>query len=324
MRSLAVLAGIAATAISLAQFDTGAPTPEELASLPTLLRKAIANANKIRYTGTRIVEFRRPQPETHTEYITRDGTRVRVDFPTGSSYSGQVVVEDGGQRRHFVPEANEIRILPPRREEAFMRLVREVSRGGRAKRIGVAGGETIAGRNTQQIIVYDRDGNVMQRLFLDTETGALLKRQMYDAVGTEVGMFVFTEIDFHPKIARGTFRLERKGAKIVTPYDELLRTADKEGFDALSLPRSTGYKLDFVKTFDAAGNRVLLQVYNSPQAKLSFFQIKGLVPQERIDRFARGDVKVKSWQDNGRTYVLVGALDEEALSRLMGVLRSRT
>src|SRR5438105_3986950 len=87
--------------------------PQTRTDLPVALRKALEAGPRLRYTGKRRVEFRRDgKTEAYTEIVTRDGNKMRIEFPAGSTYTGQVIVETKGVRKHFFPDKNEIHVSP--------------------------------------------------------------------------------------------------------------------------------------------------------------------------------------------------------------------
>lgn len=280
----------------------------------SLLKRSL-NRNA-RYTGVRTVDFRRgPDPSSHQEYVMRDGSRLRIEFPKGSPMEGQIIVENGEERRHFFPELNEIHILPPRREEAFDRLNKFLTERSRF-RINFGGDQSVAGRTARQLVVADPRGNVVQKIFVDRETGVILKRDLFDPVGSRVGGFEFSEFRANPNIDRRLFKLNRKGARIMTPRDLMEQTAKREGFRPLSLPEKNGVKLEWsgVRDFDRQG--VFIQGYVSPFGRLTLFQLRQIVSQDRLRGFARDKVKFVFWRREGRTFVLVGETDGETLRRL--------
>ncbi|CAN5415228.1 hypothetical protein BH11ARM1_BH11ARM1_04470 [soil metagenome] len=281
---------------------------------PWVLRKAIDVASKLRYVGSRTVEFRKDgKTERYTELVTKDGDNLRIEFPSGSKYAGQIIVEGKDERRHFFPDKNEIHILPPRREEAMSRLARMVKRPGRFV-LSSADGEVVAGNPTTQVVVSDQKGNVMQRLFI-SRSGLLLKREMFDPVGTPVGGFEFTSVDTSPKIYPGLFRLERKGAKVVRPTDMLRSAAQEGGFVFAMLKPSTGYNLMFSRASKADGNDLLMQFYAQDGQRLSLFQVKSEVSSEQLSEFAH-DLQVYSFKSRGNTFILMGTQDVADLKKL--------
>lgn len=308
-RALLLLPILALGAISAAQ--------EMRSDVPAVLRKAFLKGRNTKYTGTRVVVFRRGKDTTqHTEYVTRDGPRLRIEFPRESDFAGQVIVETKKERRHYFPEKNEIHVLPPRREEAFERIARLVNSPRDRFRFNTGPDETIAGKNAEQVVVSDSSGNVIQRLYIEPSTGLVLKRQLFDAVGTRVGGFEFTEVDLRPRISGDVFRLVRRGARIVTPIQLLEELAKREGFRPLALPASDGVRLEWSGVGNIDGENVLIQSYAVPDGRLSLFQLKRIVNPERLSKFARGRVKFVYWRRDGRTFVLVGNQSAEELRRL--------
>ena len=94
----------------------------KLDGLPEALKLAIRKSDSLKFVGTRTVEFRRRGDTVRiTEYVTRDGQRIRLEFPEGSDFAGQVIVENASERKHYLPATNEIRILPPRKDESDRR-----------------------------------------------------------------------------------------------------------------------------------------------------------------------------------------------------------
>jgi hypothetical protein len=291
-------------------------------NLPPVLNKAISAASTLRYAGVRTVEFRQgPDRISHDEYIIRDQLRSRVEFPASSPLHGQVIVEDDRERRHyFPPPANEIRILPPRHVVTISRLSHILSRGLGSQNITTAAGERIAGIQTQQVTFADRRGNVAQRLWIDPDSGLILRREMFEPSGSRVGFFEFKRVNFKPRIRESDFRIERRGAKVITPEQETRRLAEENRFSVRLLPRSTGFHLEAARIQKFGDHVALTQIYSGPRGRLSLFQTRSALDPERLKRFARGDYRVYVWQRGDERFALVGELDEAALRELAGRL----
>lgn len=308
-RAILLLPLLALGAISSAQ--------EMRSDVPAVLRKAFLRGRSVRYTGTRVVMFRRgPETIQHSEYVIRDGPRLRIEFPRESEFGGQIIVETKNERRHYFPDRNEIQVLPPRREEAFERLARLVKSPRDRFRFNTGPDETVAGKNTEQVVVSDPSGNVVQRLYIEPKSGLVLKRQLFDDVGTRFGGFEFTEVDLNPRIRNDVFRLARRGARVVTPTQLLEELARREGFRPVVLPPTDGVKLEWSGIWKIDGEDVLTQSYAVSDGRLSLFQLKRIVSPEKLSKFARGRVKFVYWRKDGRTFVLVGNRSAEELRRL--------
>ncbi len=293
----------------------------KLDKVPPALRLAIRKLPQLRFSGTRVVEqMNGAERLRHVEYVLRNGGKTRVWFPTESPYTGQVIVEDLGHRRHYYPGKNEIHVGPAKREEAFGRLLGMVA-SGKLRFTGEPGGQ-IAGRASTLISIREH-GNLIQKLWIDSGNGMVLRRDLFDAVGARIGYYEFTEVDFSPRIEASDFELERRGARIVTPADEAKQFATRMGLQYVALPESEGFELNTVRVMKAARTHVLHMTYSKPPSVVSLFQAKGQVELPMLRRALKGNVRSYSWFAGGNTFALVGNVDEPELRRLAGLLGSR-
>lgn len=287
-------------------------------ALPEALRAALANGPRLRYSGTRIVEFKVGSEVTrHIEFVRRDGERTRIEFPPDSEFAGQVIVEDGDRRRHFMPDTNEILMLPARREEAFERLrgMLQLVRQGQLK-VEAAPGGTVAGFNTESVALMDASGNVVQRLWINPRSGMILKREMFDRVGTRVGYFEFTKAELAPIFRPNEFDLARRGAREVTPEMQMRRLAQQAGLPAATIPADSGYRLESARLLRLGGEPVLAQTYLGRAARLSLFVVKNRVDERRIRTLAGQDFNVQIWTAGNVTYALVGSVPRPQLAAI--------
>ena len=192
-------------------------------------------------------------------------------------------------------------------------------RGGRVKpTLTTAPGQVVAGLRTEQVVMSDKDGNVLQRIYIEPESGLILKRTLFDQVGTPVGGSEFVEVDLDPRIDQSVFRIVRKGAKVLTPAALLERLAKSTGFAAVALPTSSGFRLEGSFVRKVAGTDVLFETYGSKSgSRLTLFQLKTAISPDRLNDFARRDnLKSVTWQALGNTFVLVGNVDEATLLKI--------
>ena len=275
-----------------------------------VLRHMLESAPKLRYTGTRTVTLRAGvDRKVHTELIEKDGRKTRVEFPKGSPFAGQVIVETERERRHYFPEKNEIRVQPPRRERAVMRLMGMRKRFSQGLQSGDGG--NVAGLHVVAITAKDPQGNLSQRMWIEPRSGMLLKREFYDRTGAVQGGFEFTNVNLNPRIDSRDFRLDIRGAKIVSPADDLQRIANKLGLPVASLPAGK-YQLDSVREQKFGETPVLVQLYSSDDQRFSLFLLKGPVDQNRLNRPGR-NLQSIAWQKAGVSYVLIGDLPVEEM-----------
>ena len=294
---------------------------QAFANLPAVVQKALIST-RIRYSGVRSVQFGAgPKSKTHVEIVRHDGDKTRIEFPANSPLGGQVIVEDSKQRQQFFPRRNAIEILPPRNDVTMIRLAIFVNRAlKQGWQIGLAGGEQIAGINTEMAYVQDPKGQLRQKIWIDPNTGMILGRSIYNANGEVQGSFRFSQIDYKPQIKAQDFVLNQPGAMVITPAMKVNQLATRNGFSPTMIRPETGYQLESVRMVKVSDDQALSQVYSNETGKLSLFQLKQSVDPMLLKKIANGRFKVYTWQRNGETLALVGELDERRLQEIANQL----
>ena len=320
--------GIALLSLALASPAqvTGLRRPRQrlrVAEVPPLLSRAIQAQPTLRYTGTYTTEFRQGGNQIrHQEFITRDGSWYRIDFPNDSQFAGQVVIENSDVRLHYHPIQNEIMQQPPRHGEAW----EKVANLGANRRLNlrVETGETVAGLRTDQLVVADKDGNVTQRLFIEPGSGVIMKRLLFDKVGTQIGFFEFSQIDLNPRIDPSVFQIKRKNAKLVTPKMQLERVSKRRGFMVWYLPPGSGYALEGAVPRNFAGVEGLVQTYVNGTDRLWIYVLKAPADSGRLRNGAGKNLHVHSFDSMGETIVLMGTVDDRTLSKFASMMMGGT
>jgi outer membrane lipoprotein-sorting protein len=281
--------------------------------IPPALRMALAAVGKVRYQGKRVIEGKvGGTRQRHVEIVVTDGQRSRIEFPSDSPLASQVIVETPDERRHFMPDKNELQIMPPRREEAF-KGIREMANRGLIEQLP---GGTIAGFPTELVVISDRRANVLQKLWIEPRSGMILKRELYDRSGAIEASFEFTEISFQPVINRSLFVLEPNGANRVTPELKLRTLIRRGGFQAVHLPRETQYRLQGARIQKIAEQQVLVQQYSGKGHRILLYQIKGSVDPTKLGKLERPELQIYTWQSNGSSFVLLGDVPDAELREL--------
>ena len=292
---------------------------KRLEQVPPALRLAMRSLPNLRFSGTRNVEgLDGAERVRYQEYVLRDGPRMRIWFPGSSPYAGQVIVENARQRKHFFPGRNEIEVGPPKREEAFGRLVNLIKQG--SVTCSAEQGGQVAGKPTSLVSIRER-GNVLQKLWIDAQ-GMVLRRDLFDLVGARVGHYEFTEIDYSPRLEASDFDFARRGARVITQFDLAKRLASESGLSAIVIPESEGYQLESSRMLKGSRIPVLHQVYIKPGASVSLFQARGVVDLPFMRRAGKG-LAVVSWNDNGNTFALLGNVEEAEIRRLARLIGMR-
>ena len=297
----------------------------DLSSLPPILRKFYLARQSSRYSGVRVVEFKRDGERLkHIEFVLKDGIKTRTEFPDDSPYAGQIIVDNGQERMHFFPDRNEIEVEPvapeqperndsdshrdaPRRE-----LTRTVTAGG-----------PVAGYDTQEVTVSDQNGNVLQQMWIEPKTGVRLKLVLFDKVGSQRGSFEFTKVNFRPTFAPGDFTIDRKGAAIIHPAMQARRLAEKLGLTPLALASNSGFELQNARVVHPEHEDILVQTYIGADGRFTLFQLRGDINPDRLSRFARGRLSTYSWKRGEESFALVGNLSQQQLSQIAKTLGDR-
>jgi len=297
-------------------------TDQDLSKLPPIVRKSVLARRTARYTGVRTVSFKKgPDRVSHVEYVWKDGIRTRTEFPDDSDYKGQIIVDDGKQRMHFYPDKNEIEVEPAHHGE-HNDMPNGERRPDEMTRVVTAGGK-IAGFDTQLVTVSDKNGNVVQQMWIEPRSGVRLKLVLYDRVGTQAGSYEFTKINFRPTFAPGDFTIDRRGAVVVTPSMQARRLAEQLGLTPLILESSSGFELQNARVVHPDQRDVLVQTYVGDSGRFTFFQLRGDVDQSRLARFSRGRLSTYSWKRGEESFAVVGNLNQDQLRQVAKFLGDR-
>lgn len=280
--------------------------------------------NRLRYSGLRVVEMRLgPDRERNTEIVLRDGPLQRTEFTQDSPNAGQIIVENAQRRRHFFPATNEIQVLPARRDEVQSRmrvLLRQIVDG--TLRLRVEPGGEVAARRTQLAIFDDPKGNPVQRLWIDAETGMLLKRELFDPVGSRIGFFEFKRINYRPTFTPDDFEIVRKGARVVTLDDQIRIMSRRLSIPAVRIPDSDDLHLESVRPLELGTTRAMMQSYTGDRGRVTLYHVAGSIDPQRLRRLAgNSNLGVYSWEDSGRTLALIGDMPASDLERLSRTIR---
>jgi outer membrane lipoprotein-sorting protein len=286
--------------------------------LPAELKAAFEKAKALRFSGVRkVTVVRAGRIQTHSEYVTKDGSNLRIEFSKESPFYGQIIVESTQDRRHYFPDKNEIRVYPSfgkKQFEAFRGGFRS-PRGGTPK-FETANGGVISGFHCTRYQLSDKDSNPIVQVFLEPHSGMILKRVVFDPTGDISGSYEFTSLTLNPTIQKGAFTISRRNAKVIRPIDELRFQAKGLGVPALSLKAATGYKLSSVYVREMSGSKTIIQNYFQGDSYVTLFITKSALDPNDLRKFNRGELRSYSRTLKGVTLVLIGDQPEERLRTL--------
>ncbi len=314
-RSFIVLLVAAVPAVAFCQRGTRHGGGPVQADIHPLIQRLMDQKQKVRFSGVRVVQhIERGVRRLMTESVVRDGVRIRTEVLHDSEVKGQISVEDDHKRLVWSPATNEIREMPARESEAMFRLARIFAKGESKSEVKETDGGSIAGFPTRQLEVDNSKGGVVSRAWIDPAHNVLLKLQTFDPRGDLVGSIEFTSVQFNPTINASTFRIDKPGARLVTPYDDLKRLSAEMGFKPMQLPR--GWTLLSVRKLEPKGVKVLMQLYGNQRSRVSFFMIQGPVNADRLKRIEGRNVNSYVWENNGMRFALLGDPSEQDLRQL--------
>ena len=106
--------------------------------------------------------------------------------------------------------------MPRRRGDTLM-MLKGLSHGLRDGKLkATLGTETVAGKKTAVVKVFDRRGTQIQRLSIDESTGMVLRAEQFGPQDRKLAGYAFEKIDYTPTFAANEFEPPRPpGAKII-------------------------------------------------------------------------------------------------------------
>jgi len=305
---------VCASILSVAALGAAQTKQSPQPALPDALRLMLRSMPSWKFSGTRVVEIRQGAKRIQdSEHILRDGLKSRTFFPRDSVRHGEVIVETPRERRMYDPKKNTIFVS----RGLGMGTDRLNMIARRGAKFTEEKGDRVADRDTKVVAMSDERNRVIQRVWIDSKTGVILKRELYDQVGARESYYEYKTIDFTPTFAPGDFTLSVPGAKVMTPYDVAKEQAAPLGITPVFLPRDK-YPLDHARAMRSPGGSFLHMTFATEDGVVSLFQSKGTLPTDRLKSGNRHSVV--SWTANGNSFALIGRAKTEKLERLARLL----
>lgn len=244
------------------------------------------------------------------EQYSQRGPWVRIDYPAGSPYAGQVVIDTPKERRHFMPSRGETWTSQPKFDLRLERVA-HLYRLGRLK-LSTGEVQTVATLPTRLLLVQLPNGAVVQRAYVHEPSGLVLKREMIGPGGQAMGGYEFTQVKLKAGLSRRDFQLP--DAKVVTPDDRRRVLVAEHGF-ADRVVVIPGYRLDSADVFDRDGTKTLVLSYAGLAGRVSLFQSRRPIDGRRLRRFSGPGSASHAWQEGSVHFVLLGDADESVLRK---------
>ncbi len=255
---------------------------------PALLRRIRRAERALILSGEQVTilysEQGRP-PEQSEQTISFDTSRgYRCEYHAPNRLVGEVVVSRPDGYWHSIPRRHLLVVgMPrPRHIGALIGPALRAIRNGQAQ-ASVTGVDTVAGRAAEVIVISATSSppRPTARLWIDTATGAQLRTELYDAQGGLRSVSYFTQIDYAPSFAAGTFDplVAVPGTTTVTQQPPVqlnrLPTDAEAGFHVLApsmVPAGYTFESASIFHYAAAGNQGVTLRYKSNWSTLSLFE----------------------------------------------------
>ena len=185
---------------------------EQVPTATELLEKVVESSTTVSYEGKMTVMTPIPMGNAFSEAIVirKAPDKLRTEFVSPPEIAGTGLVINGKDRwpivsdgkrpgRPFIrePLQRSVASIPP---ENVQLLLRNYD-------IRVLEGGTVADRDTYFVEVDPRaKGRPSRRIWVDKKNGLILKLEEYDAQNKIRGLFVFSKINFNPKIDMALFK----------------------------------------------------------------------------------------------------------------------
>lgn len=280
------------------------------------------------------------------ERIWRDGDRfLRIEVLAPPDRRGEIILFDKGKLQHYFPARKVVEELVASSPESRMpwrKLASLVRRG--ALYLEPIGQESVAGRRCVILKIEPafrpgtpppegppappRAGALLsQKLWIDKETGLVLRREVVDPKGRRVLRIEFTHITLKSSFPAEIFKLN-------LPPDVTRKVVHRGHFATveeaqkvvpfkireLVLPQM---KQRGVYLHPFRGNPIVAVVYVGPQGRLTFFQT--FLSKEKfrppIPEAAPNKLNTFFWERDGYWFGLVGNLPYDQLQRIAGTLK---
>lgn len=312
MKALTSLLGLALVSSGLAY----APVVQEL---PPVLQRMVEATKKGRYSATMVMERRnhKGELEKFKQFILKDGPNTRTWFPDDSKSDGQIIVETLRGSKHYFPNLQIVLMTPRLRDEARSRLMNLIES---LRKVQVSEGGNLEGRDASKVTFPAYAGQPVQILWIDNDTGIVLRREFRDKKGNIAFSMRLTDLDLHPKITDESFDLKVKGARQLTMLQYAAETATANGFlPALIRPGAHGLELINVRVLSQK-EKLLHQIYHSPKGIVSLFQAEAGNDLSKMAPPPGPGLSVYSWVYQGRSFSLIGNQSQEELKKLAGLV----
>jgi outer membrane lipoprotein-sorting protein len=321
IRALLVLALVATSGLSLAQ---RARTPLDQEGL----LEAVLKANlTLKGEGIRVVTIKferdgKASIRQFKERVLMDGEKIRTEYTGDEQLAGQIAVDNGKDRLHYLPKENVINKSPSLQHQNTGRL--EMLMGEKRKEYTVTVGE--GGPVCQYptfLITLKSPRGFTHKIWVDKRGKAILKREFAGPDPKRGTSFEFERFDYRNRIDADDFKIKKPGATVLEPLDRLALAAKKVEYSSYAVSGDPKFVLYEAGTFEAGSEKVkvLRSIYGDGKIVVTLHQFRGTIDPERLKGRDAVRTRVYVWKEDGYNFVLVGDLPAPELERLARLVR---
>ncbi|MCB0826234.1 MAG: hypothetical protein KDC26_08590 [Armatimonadetes bacterium] len=277
-----------------------------------LLRKSVASWSKVTFAGVREVQYNDPRngKQTFTEHVLRKDGKTRIEYPSDSQFSGQIVYEINGKRQVYLKSENSLR------ETRFRSLdsqFESFTKNSDRYLLRASGEDSVAGRRCNVLKIYTKDSKLREKLWLDKGESIVLRREFFNEKNEAIAGFAYKRIKFDARISDRLFSLP-SGAKVATPADDLVKFAREQGMKPYTLGSDSGLRLMLARKSNFDDRKVLRQFFSNDKLRISLLQVAGTNYRESRD--SNSKVNIYRWEMDGNTFLLIGEVPLDTLKSL--------
>jgi negative regulator of sigma E activity len=283
--------------------------------------------------GVRVTQFFLPVATPPIEErIVRSGVRYRVEYLRPPLRRGEVLIDDGVQRFHFVPRLKKVQVFPSEQPLMLRRrqeMVRRLRRGQLS--LEAKDAEPVAGRNAVLLVMKNAQGTPQRRWWIDREYGVILRMEELTPRG-ELRMrteYIRLTIpaDVRPDRFAPRFPAQAQQQNVLPPTRVFASVEEAQVLVPFPIrqPRELpeGYRLTEVR-LRLIGQRPLVSLhYSDGVSSIALFQTR--VPLRDDMPLLRSlsplAAQVERWRDGDVTMVLVGDAPPEAFEQIRKAIR---
>ncbi len=305
-----------------------------LAQTPMEWLERMARAERtVALEGVRVTQFFLPEPLPPVrEYIVRLGVRYRVEYLQPTPRRGEVLIDDGLQRFHYLPRQKKVQILPSDQPQTLRRRQDMLDRLRRRELLlTVRDAEPIAGRHSVLLEATTADRKPLRRWWIDREHGVILRMEELTPRGEVrmrseyIRLTAPTEVPperFEPRFPRQAVQ-----QNILPPARVFNSVSDAQPFVPFTIrqPRELprGFRLLEVRVRPVRMRPLVSLHYTDEVSSLLLFQTRlPLRPDAPFLRtLAPLSTRVDVWSEGDVNFALLGNAPPAAFDQMRRALR---